>query len=192
MKYLDCEQTRRFFDVITSRRDRALFATIYQYGLRVSEASLLQLTDVDLENGRILIRRVKHGIGGERPLFNETARLLTVYLKFRLPNGTGLFTGRQGDLSPQRIQQLFKQFARQAELDPQVSVHSLRHSIATHLLDAGQGIEFIQDHLGHVNIENTRIYAKVTDRRRAEIYYQLERSHSIVHIESFDDHGDKP
>ena len=192
MKYLDCEQTQRFFDGITDRRDRALFATIYQHGLRVSEASLLQLTDIDLERDRILIRRVKNGIGGERPLLNETARLLTVYLKYRLPTGTALFTGRQGDLSPQRIQQLFKCYAQQAGLDPQVSVHSLRHSIATHLLDAGQGIEYVQDHLGHVNIENTQIYAKITDYRRAEVYRQLEHSRDIVHVESLDDTGGEP
>ena len=105
-----------------------------------------------------------------------------------MPTGAALFTGRQGDLSPQRIQQLFKQYSRKAGLHPHVSVHSLRHSIATHLLDAGQGIEYVQDHLGHVNIENTQIYAKVTDRRRAEVFQALETSSDIVHITPAGDH----
>jgi integrase len=182
IRYLDYHQTLRFFSVITHPRDRALFATIYQYGLRVSEAALLKLEDVDFARSRIVIRRVKHGLGGERPLFNATARLLEAYLPLRLPTGDGLFTGRQGNLSRKRMQQLFKQYAQRADLGPHVSVHSLRHSIATHLLDAGQGIEFVQDHLGHVNIQNTLIYARLSDRRRADVFRQLEHSAEIVHV----------
>jgi site-specific recombinase XerC len=183
IRYLDYDQTARFFAGITSLRDRALFATIYHYGLRVSEVPLLQLDDVDLDRGRIVIRRVKSGIGGERPLFNTVARLIEAYLPIRLSTGSALFTGRQGDLKHHRIQQLFKQYARIAELGSHVSVHSLRHSIATHLREAGQDIEFIQDYLGHVNIQNTLIYAQLTDRRREAIFRQLERNHAIVAIE---------
>ena len=183
LRYLDYNQTLRFFAGITDPRDRALFATTYHYGLRVSEAALLKLDDIDLTRNRILIRRVKNGIGGERPLFTTTARLFVEYLTVRLPTGDALFTGRQGNLRCPRIQQLFKHYATLADLGPHVSVHSLRHSIAMHLLDADQGIEFVQDHLGHVNIQNTLIYAKLTDRRRAAIFRQLEHTQAIVSIE---------
>ena len=128
-------------------RDRALFATIYHYGLRVSEATLLQLEHVDFEQKRIFISRLKRGIGGERPLFANTAQLLKSYLDVRLPKGSALFTGRQGNLKCARIQQLFRRYADKAGLNGQFSVKSLRHSIATHLLEAGQGIEYVQDHL---------------------------------------------
>lgn len=92
IRYLDHDQTLHFFTGITNPRDRALFATIYQYGLRVSEAVLLKLDDLDLARNRLLIRRVKNGIGGERPLFNTTVRLLEDYLKVRLPTGDALDT----------------------------------------------------------------------------------------------------
>jgi integrase/recombinase XerD len=182
IRYLNRDQTTQFFSVITDPRDRALFATIYHYGLRVSEATLLQLEDIDLERNRIFIRRVKSGQSAEKPLFTNTAQLLKAYLEVRLPTGSTLFTGRQGNLKRQRIQQLFRQYTRKAGLDVQFTVHSLRHSIATHLLEAGQGIEFVRDHLGHVNIQSTILYAKLTDRRREEIFRQLEKSPEIVKV----------
>ena len=182
IKYLDQEQTARFFAVIEDRRDRALFTTIYHYGLRVSEACLLELADVDLEHRRICIHRLKNGIGGVRPLLANTAGLIQSYLPARLPTGTALFTGRQGNLKHQRIQQLFRRYAAAAGLEGQFSVHCLRHSIATHLLEADFGIEYVQDHLGHVNIQNTLIYATLTDRRREEAFRKLEKSPEIVKV----------
>ena len=180
IRYLSHEQVTRLFAVIADPRDRALFATIYHYGLRVSEATLLQVADADLERGRIRIQRVKSGLGGERPLFSNTAQLIREYLAVRLPTGTALFTGRQGNLQRQRIQQLFHQYAQRAGLGEEFTVHSLRHSIATHLLEAGMDIEYVRDHLGHVNIQNTALYARITNRRREQVFRELENSYEIV------------
>ena len=182
IKFLIQEQAARLFSVIADPRDRALFAVIYHYGLRVSEATLLQLTDVDLERRRIFIKRLKRGRGGEKPLFDNTAQVIGAYLPVRQPTSPELYTGRQGGLGRQRIQQLFRLYASQAGLEPQFTVRCLRHSIATHLLDAGFGIELVQDHLGHVNIQNTLIYARLTDRRRDEVYRQVEQSPEIVKV----------
>ena len=182
IKYLTQEQTARFFSVIEDARDRALFATIYHYGLRVSEATLLRLEDVNFEQERITLTRLKNGRGGQRPLFSSTRDLLKAYMDVRLPVGSALFTGRQGNLKSSRMQQLFRGYARAADLGHSFSVHCLRHSIATHLLDAGQGIEYVRDHLGHVNIQSTMIYASVTDRRREEVFRQLEQSAEIVKV----------
>jgi integrase/recombinase XerD len=182
IKYLTREQTARFFGGIDIPRDRALFATIYHYGLRVSEATLLQVGDVDFGHMRILIHRVKHGIGGERPLLANTADLIQSYLQVRLQKGTALFTGRQGGLKRQRIQQLFRVYAEAAGLEKSFTVHCLRHSIATHLLEAGQGIEYVQDHLGHVNIQSTIIYAQITNGQREKVFRALEKSSEIVKV----------
>ncbi len=86
-KYLTQDELREFFAVITSPRDRALFAVIYHYGLRVDEATMLTLEDLDLKNHRIRIRRLKNGLGGEKPLWRHTAKLLRAY--FRVRNGAG-------------------------------------------------------------------------------------------------------
>lgn len=182
IKYLSKEELERFFLYVKDPRDKALFGLIYLYGLRLSEAILLKLSDIDLERRRIFVHRIKGGIGGERPLFKAAESLLRRYLKVRLQTGDGLFTGRQGNLKRQRIQQLFKEYAGKAGIAPEYSVHSLRHSIATHLLDAGEGIEFVRDHLGHKNIQNTMIYAQITDSRREETFRRVERSSRIARV----------
>ena len=183
IKYLDRGQTARLFAVIQDRRDRALFATVYHYGLRVSEATLIQLDDVDLQRGRIWIRRVKSGVGGERPLLRNTADLIAAYLPVRLRTGPELFTGRQGGLKPSRIQGLFRGYAEAAGLQG-FSVHCLRHAIATHLLEAGQGIEYVKDHLGHVSIRSTSIYAEITSPWREKVFAELEKKPEIVKVKS--------
>ena len=67
-KYLTQDELHRFFAVIPSSRDRALFALIYYYGFRVNEATMLTPDDIDLKNHRLKVRRLKNGLGGEKPL----------------------------------------------------------------------------------------------------------------------------
>jgi integrase/recombinase XerD len=82
-KYLTQDELKRFFAAIDSPRDRALFGLIYHYGLRVSEALMLTVDDVNFRNHRITIRRLKNGLGGEKPLWRHTAKLLRSYLRER-------------------------------------------------------------------------------------------------------------
>jgi len=182
IKYLSKEEIERLFSCIKNSRDKALFGLTYLYGLRISEALSLKLSHIDLENKRILVHRLKGGIGGERPLFDTAEKLIRKYLKKRIDTGDALFTGRQGNLSRQRVQQLFKAYAQKADINPKYSVHSLRHSIATHLLDAGEGIEFVRDHLGHTNIQNTMIYAQITNSKREEIFKRVKMSSKTAKI----------
>ena len=181
-KYMTQEEVENFFSKIKSKRDKALFATIYYYGLRVTEATLLNLNDIDFNRNKILVKRVKGGVWGEKPLLRNTKRLIKAYLGERTPNSGALFTGKQGKLKRRRIEQLFKYYAKKAKLKSVYSVHCLRHSIATHLLDDGQSIEFVQDHLGHKNIQNTQIYSKISERKRKEVFEQLEYSRDIVRL----------
>jgi integrase len=182
-RFLSQDAVGAFFASIGSPRDRALFALIYLYGLRVSEATRLRRKDVDLEQRRILIRRAKHGIWGIRPLFASSATLLAEYLAAdrRSEPDRPLFPGRAGPLRKRRIQQLFTRYARSAGLPVEASCHSLRHAIATHLLDAGESLEFVKEHLGHRKIENTAIYARVSNPARERAFQRLERSRAIVH-----------
>jgi integrase len=178
-KYLTQEELHCFFAAVSSPRDRALFAVIYHYGLRVDEATALSLEDLDLKNHRIRLRRLKNGLGGEKPLWRHTAKQLRAYLRVRNNAGPYLFTGREGPLKKRQIQTLFKQYATTAGISGR-SVHSLRHSIAVHLLDAGRGIEYVADHLGHRNIQNTRIYAQISHPLREQVFRDLERHPKIV------------
>jgi integrase len=141
-KYLTQDEIRRFFDAINSVRDRALFGVIYHYGLRADEATQLTIDDIDLKNHRIRIRRLKNGVGGEKPLWRHTAKLLRAYIRVRKDAGPYLFTGREGPLKKRMVQLLFADYAQKAGIAGR-SVHALRHSIAVHLLEAGRGIEYV-------------------------------------------------
>ena len=130
------EEVKAFFSQIHSKRDKAIFALLYHYGLRVREVTLLDRSDVDVKRNKILIKRIKGGVSGEKPLWKDTKRLLEDYLQERDHNNEALFIGRQGRLKHRRIQQLFTLYAQKANLRNGYTVHSLRHSIAVHVLDA--------------------------------------------------------
>ena len=180
-RYLSQLEIRAFFRAIESPRDRTLFSLIYHYGLRVAEATLLRREDVDLERERIVIKRLKGGAWTVQPLFSGTACLLRQHLAgCASPPESPLFQGRAGPLRKRQIQALFSRYRDQAGLDRRYTTHGLRHSIATHLLEAGVALEFVQDHLGHQSIRTTSIYARITDRHRLALFRKLERSPWIV------------
>lgn len=184
-RYLTQIEVRAFFHAIENPRDRALFSLIYHYGLRVGEVALLTRVDVDFHRGRIVVKRLKGGAWAERPLFGSTARLLREHLRASSASlDQPLFVGRTGALKKRQIQSLFSRYRDRAHLPRRYTCHCLRHSIATHLLDAGVSLEFVQDHLGHQSIRSTSIYARITDRHRAALFEQLERSPWIVHPRS--------
>jgi integrase len=180
-KYLTQDELKRFFATIDSPRDRALFGLIYHHGLRVDEATAITIHDVDLKNHRIRIRRLKNGVGGEKPLWQHTAKLLRAYVRVRKDAGPYLFTGREGPLKKRMVQKLFVDYTEKAGITGR-SVHALRHSIAVHLLEAGRGLEYVADHLGHKNIQNTKIYAQITSPLREQVFRELERHPKIVRL----------
>src|SRR3990170_7858400 len=107
-KYMTQEEVKKFLSQISDPRDRALFGLIYNYGLRVTGATLLTINDANLQKHKIFIRRLKGGVSGEKPLWRHTAKLLRAYLRERIPKGTALFTGREGPIKKRRIEQLFQ------------------------------------------------------------------------------------
>jgi integrase len=111
-KYLTQDELKCFFAAIASPFDKALFGLIYHYGLRVGEALMLTVDDVNFTNHRITIRRLKNGLGGEKPLWRHTAKLLRRYLRERRDVGPYLFTGRKGPLQKRQVQKLFNDYSQ--------------------------------------------------------------------------------
>jgi integrase len=180
-RYLTQDELRRFSSVLEGPRDRALFSLIYHHGLRVGEVALLTRGNVDISRRRIIVWRLKGGAWSAQLLFASTVRLLSPHLA-AIPADpeSPLFPGRRGPLRKRQIQALFARYRDRAELPRHFTCHSLRHSIATHLLDAGASLEVVQDHLGHQNIRSTSIYARITDHRREAVFRELEMSPWIV------------
>jgi integrase len=121
---------------------------------------------------RVAPLRCSRAIGarGEKPLWRHTAKLLRARTCAcaATPARTSSL-GREGPLKKRQIQNLFRHYVKLAGLD-NYSVHALRHSIAVHLLDAGRGIEFISDHLGHRNIQkHAHLWANLESLTRANV-----------------------
>lgn len=187
IKHLSVDEVRRLFRAIPTAkiRDRLLFDLIYHYGLRRSEACLLQVEDFNLRKNTIDVHRLKGSDSHPYPLFPSTKRLLAEYL--RQPRGTwtrNLFPSRQRigkPISASLIAHLFREYARRAEIPPgRQNVHALRHSIAMHMGEGElDGID-MQDWMGHVSWASTRVYLHVSARRRLKTLKKMIASGEIA------------
>ena len=167
-KHLTQEEITRLFSVITSPRDAAIFRLAYHRGLRASEVGRLQLSDVRLKDDRIQFERLKGSNGGLYHLCASELKALRAWLRVRGNEPGPLFPSREGrGISQQMLDVLMKRYGAAAGIPADKRhMHVLKHSCATHLLERGESIEDVQDHLGHRNIQNTQIYARFTNNRR--------------------------
>ena len=158
-------------------RDRALLEVLYGTGARISEAVALDIDDVDLTDGVVLLR----GKGGKQrvvPLGSYGREAVQAYLVRGRPalvaagRGTpAVFVNhRGGRLSRQSAWATLRVAAQRAGIVATVSPHTLRHSFATHLLDGGADVRVVQELLGHASVTTTQIYTMVTVERLREVY----------------------
>ena len=159
---LSADEIARFLQAVPGRRNRAALTTAYSAGLRVSEVVTLRTGDID--SSRMVIR-VEHGKGGKDRYVMLSPQLLAIlrtYWRLAKP-AHWLFPGRAGDrpVSVGTLQAACRVATREAGLEKSVTVHILRHSFATHLLEAGTDIRIIQVLLGHARLTTTAIYTRV-------------------------------
>jgi len=156
------DELTRFFVAITNLKHRALLMTAYAAGLRVSEVTRLRVADID--SARMVIR-VRRGKGQKDRYVMLSPRLLEVlraYWKAARP-GDFLFPGAAADrpLTTGSVGKVCSRARRAAGLDKHVTVHTLRHSFATHLLESGTDLRTIQVLLGHRSLSTTAQYIHV-------------------------------
>ena len=182
IQFLTQAELRALFRVITRKRDRALFLVAYRHGLRASEVGLLRVDDLNFEQQRITIYRVKRSLPGIYPLRTDEVTALKVYLRERKHPSPTLFLSQRGTpISRRQLDTLMKHYGEEAGIPAaKRHFHVLKHSIATHLLDAGADLRFVQDWIGHASIKNTVIYAQLTSRRRDEEARKVFASQYVV------------
>ena len=166
-------------------RDRALLETMYACGLRASEATDLQRSDVDLEAG-ILRARGKGSKERIVPVGSKAISSLEAYLAHGRPKMVGLrdeprlFVNlRGGGLSRQGLYKIVQRHAASAGLAERMSPHTLRHSFATHLLAGGCDLRSLQEMLGHADIGTTQIYTHLSPERLRDVYFE---AHPRAHL----------
>ncbi len=157
-------------------RDRAMLETIYSSGLRVSEMVSLNIEDLD-EFAQALRIRGKGRKERIVPLGTKAMEAIEHYLRMRNaddgdePTRGALFVNRRGRRINQRsVRRMLDKHLKQAGLDPGVSPHALRHSFATHMLNAGADLRSVQEMLGHASLSTTQVYTHLTSRRLKEVY----------------------
>ena len=173
------DQVDRFFDVIKSKRDWAMFRLMLRCGLRVEEVANLTLGAIDLKQLRLMVLNGKGSKDRVVYISDDAAKGLTAYLELRRHCRTkkvflvekGVYKGKP--ISVRGIQKRIEYYAKKSGIT--VSCHSLRHTMATQLLNADAEVETIQDLLGHNWITTTQRYCKVSNVKVKKDYFKAMR-----------------
>jgi len=187
--YLDRQAIDRLFELaetkagdgtLQARRNRAMLELFYGTGLRLSELVALNVEDVDLVGDQMRVR----GKGKRErllPVGRAAGSAVRGYLSKRdlvmreakAPDRRALFVSERGRrLTPRAVQLIVRQFLDAVSDGQDVSTHSLRHSFATHLLDAGADLRAVQELLGHASLSTTQIYTHTSVERLKKVYHQ--------------------
>jgi integrase/recombinase XerC len=172
---LDSESAISRERIAIAYRDRAVLETIYSCGLRISELCGLNVEDLDQAQELVRIR----GKGQKErqvPISDLAIRAIKEYWNFLTPPPAGceavFSVGLAGSarVSPRLLQLRLKKHLAVAGLDPEITPHKLRHSYATHLLDAGADLRSVQELLGHAHLVTTQVYTHLTTERLKKAY----------------------
>jgi len=156
-------------------RDKALLETLYATGMRVTELVNLNMNSVDLD-----AKSVQCGDGGKRvrvvPIYAEGIQAIELYLEQGRPqlvvepSEPALFLNHRGQrLTRQGLWLIIKHYVKQVGIKATVTPHTLRHSFATHLLNAGADLREVQERLGHASASTTQVYRQLSDENTAEV-----------------------
>lgn len=169
------EDVRKLLSVIDHVRNRAMVLILLRTGMRIGEVLHARVQDIDLKSRKILIYEAsKTGIGRVVYFSNDAKEALEAWLKEKDPRGRILFCKRNlKPLSYAGARAMFRRNLKKAGLlDKGYTIHCLRHTYASELLNAGMRLECLQPLLGHTNLEVTRRYARLTDKTREEEYFR--------------------
>lgn len=165
---------KKLFESTPNLKHNTMLKLCYGLGLRVSEIINLKITDIDSKSMQVFIERAKGKKDRYVNLPESILPQLRCYFIEYKPK-LYLFEGQNGgQYSSRSAQQVFKNAMLKAKINKAVGIHSLRHSYATHLLEQGTDIRFIQELLGHSDIKTTLLYTEVSDKSIRKIISPLD------------------
>lgn len=172
---LSKEEVKKLLFSLNNKKSRLMISLIYACGFRVSELVNLKINDLDFNEK---IGHARQAKGKKDRIFN-----IPDFLLLRLQeqaeiqkqlNQEFLFSGPKGKLSSRNIQKIVRNASKKADINKQVHPHTLRHSFATHLLEGGTDIRFIQKLLGHSSLSTTELYTHVSTEQLKKIKSPIE------------------
>jgi integrase/recombinase XerD len=172
---LSADEMKRILGQVHHPKHRAMVMLAYSAGLRVGELVRLRPSDLDVERGLLHVRRGKGGRDRYTVLSRRASEAVAVY-QAAFPSDSWLFPGPNParHYTTRSVQKIVRRAAERAGILKRVSVHTLRHSFATHLLERGTDLRYIQELLGHQSSRTTQIYTHVTQARLAKITSPLD------------------
>lgn len=165
----------RLLDAVQNIKHRAIMLLTYSAGLRLGEVIRLRIEDIDVDRKLIHIRQGKQRKDRYTLLSDAALKVLKEYVEMCQPR-TWLFPGLKPGhhIHERSVQKVFAGAHKKAQINKNISVHTLRHSFATHLLERGTDLRYIQELLGHSNPKTTQIYTKVTNKDISRIQSPLD------------------
>lgn len=172
---LSKEEVRAILQAVDNPKHRAVLMMIYSHGLRVGEVVRLRPVDIDAQRGLLLIRQSKGRKDRVVSLSVVALDAVRAYQRAFRPRGW-LFPGQRPDrhLHERSVQKVFQRACARAGIDKPATVHTLRHCFATHHLERGTDLRYIQEMLGHRSPQTTQIYTHVMQRDLARIRSPLD------------------
>ncbi len=172
---LSQEEIKKLIDHTLNLKHKVLLSLIYSAGLRISEAINMKLTDIDSQRMIIHVKNAKGNKDRYTLLSTKVLQLLREYYSIYVPKKY-LFEGQKGDqYSDRSAQMVLRNSAQKAGIMKKITLHTLRHSFATHLLENGTDIRYIQNLLGHSSPKTTMIYTHVSETAVQKIQNPFDR-----------------
>ena len=180
------EELGYIFYITENIKHKAIFMTIYGSGLRISEAINLKVTDIDSKQNRIFIRSGKGDKDRFTLLPQKTLKILREYYRQYKPTDW-LFISRNGEqkqLTLKAVQDAFKKIVEKSGIPKHITIHTLRHSFATHMFNEGRNILEIKKLLGHTRIDTTAWYLQMSDSEALRAISPLDTMKNIENDEN--------
>lgn len=174
---LSQEEVLKVFDAVNNLKHKVLLMLIYSAGLRVGESVRLRIEDIDSTRNLIHLHSAKGKKDRYTLLSDSVLEKLREYYRAYKPKEY-LFEGANGrkHLAERSVQSIFKDAVAKTGIRKKVSVHTLRHSFATHLLESGTDLRYIQEILGHSSSKTTEIYTHVSQKALGKIVNPLDQA----------------